>query len=215
MKKIFSILAVMVLSTAFLACDFGSDDEDTTTPGDDTYTAEEDEYTTDDTYVGTENVWELVMIVDAAENTAGGECNAGNPGADIDAVELYRDGLLYGTASSVELLEQTHTTPCDDNDKDDPEEMLGESDGQAGDGVFQGYFSLNGRSAYLLMDEAMEDGDSLVIYEMYNATNPTATIEDYQVYLGYYNEDDDMAFNDQAFSNWNTGTVEGIIDGLW
>ena len=155
------------------------------------------------------------MIVDAAENTAGGECNAGNPGADIDAVELYRDGLLYGTASSVELLEQTHTTPCDDNDKDDPEEMLGESDGQAGDGVFQGYFSLNGRSAYLLMDEAMEDGDSLVIYEMYNATNPTATIEDYQVYLGYYNEDDDMAFNDQAFSNWNTGTVEGIIDGLW
>ena len=38
MKKIFSILAVMVLSTAFLACDFGSDDEDTTTPGDDTYT---------------------------------------------------------------------------------------------------------------------------------------------------------------------------------
>ncbi len=93
--------------------------------------------------------------------------------------------------------------------------MLGQSDGQAGDGVFEGYFSLDGRSAYLLMSEIMENGDELVIYEMFNADNPDATIEDYQVYLGYYTDDGDMAFTDEAFSDWNTGTVTGTIDGLW
>ncbi len=214
MKKFLSIFAVMILGSAFLACDFGSDDEDGTTVEEDTYT-EEDEYTEEDTTGGGyENDWELVMIIDSPDNTVD-TCNAGNPGADIDAVELYRDGDLYGWVNSVEALEQTNDTPCDENDKDDPEEMLGQADGQAGDGVFEGYFSLDGRSAYLLMSEIMENGDELVIYEMFNAENPDATIEDYQVYLGYYTDEGDMAFTDEAFSDWNTGTVTGTIDGLW
>ncbi len=86
MKKLLSIFGILILSTAFLACDFGSDDEDSTTePGDDTYTAG-DEYTDDDSYTsGYENDWELVMIIDSPDNTVD-TCNAGNPGADIDAV---------------------------------------------------------------------------------------------------------------------------------
>ena len=216
MKKLLSIFGILILSTAFLACDFGSDDEDSTTEGgDDTYT-EGDEYTEDDTYTdGYENDWELVMIIDAEENTSGGVCNAGNPGADIDAVEVYRDGMLNATAISVEALEQTFQTPCPNNDKDDPDEMLGQQDGVAEDGVYEGYFSLDGRSAYLLMSDIMENGDSIVIYEMRDATNPEATIEDYQVYLGYYTDDGEMAWTNEAVSDWATGVSEEIINGLW
>ena len=72
-----------------------------------------------------------------------------------------------------------------------------------------------GGTAYLLMSEIIENGDELVIYEMFNADNPDATIEDYQVYLGYYTNDGDMAFTDEAFSDWNTGVVVGTVDGLW
>jgi len=219
MKKFLSILAVMILGSAFMACDFGSDDDDTTTPEADSY-IEADEYTDDDAGGGIENHWELVMIIDSPDNTVD-TCNAGNPGADIDAVELYRDGDVYGWANSVEALDTDiwgGAWPCDnaDNDKDDPDEMLGQADGTASsDEGFSGYFSLNGRTAYLLMSDIMENGDELVIYEMFNAENPDATIEDYQVYLGYYTNDGDMAFTDDAFTDWNTGTVTGTVDGLW
>ena len=220
MKKFLSIFSVLFLGLAFAACDFGSDDEgDGGTIEDDVY-VDEDETGEDDTTVVDENDWELVMIVDSPDNTAD-TCNAGNPGADIDAVELYSDGDLYGWVTSVELVENDIWVagwPCDndDNDKDDPEEMLGQADGTANaDDGFAGYFSLNGRTVSLLMSEIMTDGDELVIYEMFNADNLDATIEDYQVYLGYYTDEGDMAFNDEAFSNWNTGTVTGTIDGLW
>ena len=188
--------------------------------GNDTYTVG-DEYTEDDgTTGGYENDWELVLIVDSPDNTVD-TCNAGNPGADIDAVEIYRDGDLWGWGISVEALDNDiwgGNWLCDnaDNDKDDPEEVLGQADGTANsDDGFSGYFSLNGRTVYLLMSEILENGDELVIYEMFNADNPDATIEDYKVYLGYYTDDGDMAFNDEAFSDWNTGTVAGTIDGLW
>ena len=219
MKKFLSIFAVMILGTAFMACDFGGDDDDSTGGEPDTYYGD-DEYTEDDTTGGGyENDWELVLIIDSPDNTAD-TCNAGNPGADIDAVEVYRDGELHGTANSVEAMDNDiwdAAWPCDndDNDKDDPDEMLGQADGLASaDDGFSGYFSLNGRSAYLAMSDIMENGDELVIYEMFNAENPEATIEDYQVYLGYYTGDD-MAFTDDAFADWNTGTVTGTITGLW
>jgi len=215
MKKFLSIFAVLILGTAFLACDFGSDDGDTTAGEDDTYTAG-DFVAEDDTYTaGLEEDWELVMIIDAEENTAD-TCNAGNPGADIDAVEIYRDGTLYGWVNSVEAVSQAFVTPCDDNDKDDPEEMVGPSDGVANsDDGFSGYFSLNGYDVVLLMSELMENGDELVVYEMYNADNPAATIEDYQIFLGYYTDTGDMAFTQDAITDWNTGLVTVTIDGLW
>jgi len=65
------------------------------------------------------------------------------------------------------------------------------------------------------MSEIMYNGDELVIYEMFNADNPDATIEDYQVYLGFYNDDGDMAWTDEAVADWNTGIVTLTIDGLW
>ena len=173
-----------------------------------------------DSYTGPyENDWELVMIMDYPGNTAY-TCNKGSPGADIDAVELYRQGDLYGLAISVEAMEADNwgiDWPCDniDNDMDDPDEMLGQADGTAGDGQFSGYFSLNGRTVYLLMSEILENDDELVIYEMFNAENPDEIIEDYQVYLGYFTNDGDMAFTDEAFSVWKTGTMVGTINGLW
>jgi len=214
MKQFLSIFAVLILGAAFLACDFGSNDEDTTAGEDDTFT--QDLEGEGDTYVaGLENDWELVMIIDAEENTAD-TCNAGNPGADIDAVEIYRDGALFGWVNSVEAVDQAFVTPCDDNDKDDPDEMIGPADGTANsDDGFAGYFSLNGRDVVLLMSELMENGDELVVYEMYNADNPDATIEDYQVFLGYYTDEGDMAFTDDAITDWNTGLVTVTIDGLW
>ena len=170
--------------------------------------------------VGYENDWELVMIVDSPDNTLD-TCNAGNPGADIDAVELYRDNNLHGWANSVEAIDADIWSagwPCDndDNDKDDPEEMLGQADGMANpyDG-FEGYFSLNGRTVYLLMSEIVQNGDELVVYEMFNPDNPDAAIEDYKVYLGFYNDDGDMAFTDDGMHDWNTGVVWRTIDGLW
>jgi len=167
-----------------------------------------------------DNDWELVAIVDSPDNTLN-TCNAGNPGADIDAVELYRDGALHGWAHSVEAIDNDMwgadwACDNDENLKDDPDEMLGLADGVANseDG-FEGYFSLNGCTVYLLMSEIMYNGDELVVYEMFNAENPEATIEDYQVYLGFYTDDGDMAFVDDPFFHWNTGLVTGYIDGLW
>ncbi|MFH1532262.1 MAG: hypothetical protein ABIK09_16170 [Pseudomonadota bacterium] len=221
MKKFLSIFAVMILGSAFMACDFGSSDDDTTTPDDDTYT-EGDEYTEDDSGGGGyENVWDIVYIKDSPDNVYQKGCFAGNPGADIDAVEFYRDGDIVGWAESVELLDNAAWDatdwPCpnEDNDKDDPDEMLGTEDGQADDGVYEGYFSLNGRAAYLLMSDVMENGDELVIYEMWSQDTGDVSKETYQVYLGYYAEDGDIAVTPDAFADWNTGMVSGIIDGLW
>ncbi len=216
MKKFLSIFAVMILGTAFMACDFGGDDDDSSGGEPDAGYTEDDTYYEEDTSGGGyENDWELVLIIDAEENTVD-TCNAGNPGADIDAVEIYRDGEIHGWGQSVEAVDHNFATPCDDNDKDDPDEMVGQADGHASsDQGFSGYFSLNGRMAYLLMSEIMENGDELVIYEMFNAENPDATIEDYQVYLGYYTNDGDMTFTDEAFTDWNTGTVLNTITDLW
>ena len=215
MKKFLSILSVLVLGLAFAACDFGSEDDTDAVEEYDSY-VDPDEAGEDDTFVGYENDWELVMIIDAEENTSGGECNAGNPGADIDAVEFFRDGVKEGWVHSVEAVEENFATPCDENDKDDPDEMVGPEDGVANsDDGFSGYFSLNGRKVTLLMSSIMENGDDLVIYEMYNADNPDATIEDYQVFLGYLAEDGEPAWTDDAVSDWATGQVDMVIDGLW
>jgi len=220
MKKFLSIFSILILGLAFAACDFGDDGDDDATVDDyDTY-VDEDETGEADVTAGYEYDWELVMIIDSPDNTVD-TCNAGNPGADIDAVEIYRDGSLEGWVHSVEAMDTDiwgAGWPCDndDNDKDDAAEMEGPANGTANsDDGFAGYFSLNGRTVYLLMSELMYNGDELVIYEMFNADNPDATIEDYQVYLGFYNDDGDMAWTDEAVADWNTGIVTLTINGLW
>jgi len=217
-SPVLSAVLVLFLVTIGAGC-FGNDDE---AGGGDAVSDEggEPDVAEPDVIIVDGGDWELVMIIDSPDNTAD-TCNAGNPGADIDAVEIYRDGLIFGWADSVEAMDTDIwgvDWPCDniDNDKDDPDEMLSQADGVASaEEGFSGYFSLNGRTVYLLMSEIMENGDELVIYEMFDADNPEATVETYRVYLGYYTGEGDMAFVNDAFLEWNTGTVTGTVDGLW
>lgn len=164
--------------------------------------------------------WDLVMIIDAPLEA----CDPDGPGADIDAVELHRDGVLVGWAASVAAVEDVHGPYCVEATASVgvPGETLGEADGHFEDGDHEGIFSLNGATLYLELSEPMENGDTLVVHEL----DPADEAEEdcIQVYLGYVSEDGDMAFTDQAIQDWtkppgwpNSGceTLTIPVDGLW
>jgi len=164
------------------------------------------------------------MITDRA--VPGGFCNPDAPGADIDAVALYRDAFWIGRAAAVAAVDDRFTaggrdTPCQGvaNPNADPEAILGQPDADTGDGA--GVYSLAGGSVFLEMTEQMENGDTLVVYEL----DPEDEVEEdcFQVYIGYYTENGDMAFTDEAPQDWtqprptnsSCGELSMVIDGLW
>ena len=162
--------------------------------------------------------WDLVMIVDRPVDP----CDPDAAGADIDAVELFRDGVLVGWAQFVEAVEVPDEPPCGATASDGvPDDLLGPSDGAFEAGSFEGAYSLRGATVYLLMSEPMENGDTLVVHEL----DPADEAEEdcIQVYLGYVTEDGDMAFMDNAYSGWGPDmnpsngceTLTFKVDGLW
>lgn len=212
MKKIFGILAALALSFSMSACDFGSDDSDVVA-GDDT--AQIDTVPGDDTPVTPEYDWKYVKLVDDPANITEWGCQAGNPGADIDCVEVWsggETGSLVATAKTVLEVTGQSSEACPENDKDDESKVLGAQDGQAGNGTFQGYYSLNGRGLILELDEAMIAGDWLHIVEMHNADTTTG-VEHFSVFVGYMN-DGAYAWGEDAVSDSATGEVWLEVD-VW
>ena len=150
-------------------------------------------------------------------------CDPEAPGADIDAIELYRGEALIGWAESVESVEAVFDTGCVEAGAAGgvPEETLGESDGVFEDGYHEGTWSLNGNTIYLRLSEPMQNGDTLVVYEL---DPEDEEVEDcFQIYLGYDTEDGDMAFTDESVDGWGPRrnpsqgceTLTKVIDGLW
>jgi hypothetical protein len=158
-----------------------------------------------------EIAWELVFIMDSLDNA----CDPDSPGSDIDGVELYHDDERIGTAAVIAAVDLQEPPVCPGNvDQGDPAWALGAPDGTAA-------YSLNGGSLFLEMSTAMDNGDTLVVYEL----DPEDEAEEdcFQLYLGYYTCDGDMAFMDNAYSGWGPDmnpsngceTLTFKVDGLW
>ncbi len=234
MKKLFAILAVFALGTGVLACDFG-EDEDATTYEDDTTVIPEND-TTVKPQEGLCDPGEsaslfFVRIADDLDNaTLDGDCGAGNPGADVDAIVLIRpDGTEY-FAATVEEDADVAGRVCENNDKDDINTVLGQPDGCAkdlgcgcgdhgyptnpdcdcagGDSKWVGYYSLNGGAIIVSFEQGAEllCGDQVAVYEMYNP-EVAGSEETYQVAYG------DDTGNWIGQSDIATGT--GVIDVAW
>jgi hypothetical protein len=155
-------------------------------------------------------IWNLVKITDTT--TKG--CDPMGPGVEVDAVEVVRDGAVVGSALALAGVDHSANAPC--ADQPSPVGLDGEALGPA-DGVAP---SLNGATLYLLMSVPLHDGDNLVIHEL----DPEGEAEEdcFRVYLGYRDDDDEMAFTDEFVHDWgpsdpNRGceTLEMLIEGLW
>jgi hypothetical protein len=205
MKKLLSILAALALGLSFAACDFGENDADAT----ESYDTAEPGETADpvDTTVEPDVRYQYVRIKDDPENITVNDCTS-NPGADIDAIELYRgagtvddltDDHLIATADEVMAIDGENL--CPENHKDDENTILGAADGivDPDAGTYSGYYSLNGREVTVMLsnDEDLTDGDILRVIEMYNPDNPAATVEKYSVLIGFFDADvDDYAWTE-------------------
>lgn len=236
MKKLFAILAVFALGTGVLACDFGEEDDATTYEDDavvdnDIGTPDEDVELTGVCTEGQSAALYFVRIADDLGNaTLSGDCGAGNPGADIDAIVLIRpDGTEYFAATVEEDVDVAGGV-CDQNDKADVNTVLGQPDGCAKDlgcgcgengyptnpdcdcaggaNKWVGYYSLNGGAIIVSFEQGAEllCGDSVAVYEMYNP-DVAGSEETYQVAYG------DDAGNFIGQTDYSTGT--GIIDVSW
>ena len=223
MKKWLALMIVLAFSVA--ACDFGGDDTDEEiTPfettddfevdpdPDATVTeVEEGELPPQQCETGESAGYTKVRILDDPENATLVDCNT-NPGADIDSICVFGpDGTEKGCAATV-LVEEIAPV-CDENHKDDPNEVIGIPNGTAQDGKFEGYYSLNGGAIVVTFDGGAEMlcGDIVHVVEMYNPDLAGST-ENYSV---FYGTDADL-WGDPAYiiqSDETTG--EADIDVLW
>lgn len=134
-----------------------------------------------------------VRVADSLDNvTLTGDCGAGNPGADIDAIVLLRPNGDEFFAETVAEDTDVVGGVCDQNDKDDISTVTGQPDACAkdlgcgcgengypenpdcdcagGDNKWVGYYSLNGGAIIVTFDGDVEllCGDVVTVYEMYN-----------------------------------------------
>ena len=130
--------------------------------------------------------YKWVRIDDYWENATLTDCNT-NPGADIDAVCIYRGEAEIGCAIDVHV---NGDPVCWENAKDDELEVLDIPDAytpwDSPGEPWTGYYSLNGRSIVLSFDADVEFlcGDEVGVFEVHNAEDPGATEEMYQTSIG-------------------------------
>jgi hypothetical protein len=167
--------------------------------------------------VGESAGYKYVMVADSLDNpTLDAECGAGNPGADIDSVCVYRDDAVVGCAKDVTFVPWADAT-CN-NDKDDPTMVLGVPDGVACEGKFENYFSLNGGSIIVSFDAGVEllCGDEVRVTEMPNCKNPEDTLEYMTVSYGAGTDCMEEASTDCQWSieaDWAYG--DDFVDVSW
>ena len=135
------------------------------------------------------------------------KCNT-NPGADIDAVQVFRNGSEIGTAGGNPVY--VEGTVCDTNTANDPKQILGEPDEDNPEDSDNKFVSLNGgHIAVQCFGQGSNDpivfqnGDTIQVYESYISDKPD-TKEGYEVYICT-----DSAGNDCV------GLGEGAGDGTF
>ncbi len=156
-----------------------------------------------------EHVWNIVAIQD---QTA--ECDGDAPGADLDGVELYRDGEEVAAVAALLDSKLWGSRPC-------PLQAPGGASWEAlkaADGVAD---SLNGTTVFLRLDAPMRVGDDLVIYELDGEGDEHEDC--FRVYRGYLTEGGEITLVDDAIDGWKPNmdpydacgltTIE--VDGLW
>jgi len=161
--------------------------------------------------------YKWVLVQDSPDNSTLIECGI-HPGADIDAVCIYRQDELVGCATDV-AYEATDPTPCAENGADNPEEVLGEPDGMAFSNEFAGFFSLNGGWVVLAFDTGIEIlcGDVIEVVGMYNpAADPADPMEMYKTSYGA-GSDCLGGTNCQwsVESDWLAGETQTDVSWVW
>ncbi len=150
--------------------DSGAGDDDTTAAGDDDTTAADD-----DDSLAWEGEYQIVRICGAP----GGD--PGNPGPDVDAIEVRRDTTSIGFADLV----TASNVPSTGNGHPDPEQSVGAPDGE--------YVSVGGTGSYLDLTLALEveqgdlddkliPGDLVSIHEL---DDGSGEMESYPVLVSY------------------------------
>lgn len=195
MKKWWSLLVALLFVFAYSACDFGEGEEDAaggevveeTIGGEVTPQDLTGECTPGDSagyfYVLIKDDWTQNSALDP------NACTAGNPGADIDFVELQNtDGTdTKGYAVVDSFVEGDTNCP---NDKADPTAgTIGEWDAVVGPDEYSGYLSLNGGELIVHFEDNQGSveilcGDIIHIVEVFNEDKPEQTEEYYTVDIG-------------------------------
>ena len=126
-----------------------------------------------------------VLIQDELTDT---EACTTNPGADIDAVQLYRGGEEIATAGGNPIFHSGNV--CETNTASDPSKITGEPDEDNPEDSNNLFLSLNGGYVLFQMFESgstdpvvFQNGDTLQVYEVFNPDNSDKTKEGYQVYI--------------------------------
>ncbi len=219
MKKWLAMMAVLAMAFAFVRCDFGEEDDATEATEDVAETPKDTggNTPTGDCKVGESADYAYVMIEDSSDNPTLVDCNT-NPGADIDSICIYRADSNEGCASEVAYT-PVNPVPCEQNDKDDPEQVLGAPDGIAGNGEFKGYFSLNGGWIIVGFDAGLEIlcGDVIEVIEMHNEEDPDATVEQYRTSLGEGSDclGEGLDCRWSLESDWAVGHDEIDVTWVW
>lgn len=253
MRKWLTMMAVVAMAFAFVRCDFGEDEEACDPECDAGFVCDAGECVAEETpdlcadvecadgekcqaatgdcvadktgpcTKGESNGYKWVRIDDHADNATLTDCKP-NPGADIDAVCVYRDDSEIGCAIDARVQKNADGDPspapvCEENTKDDILEALDIPDAYTPwdqpDEPYTGYYSLNGRSIILSFDAGVEFlcGDEVGVFEVQNP-DKLETLE--KMVISYGVGDD--CFDGTAClwsleSDWAVG--EDYIDVSW
>ena len=194
-KSLFLVLAVALLTNCEGVTGEGGDVvtyKDMTTTKDVTQTAGDAGSSTTD--AGTTAPGYRYIAVRDGVNDSLVDCDNENPGADIDAIGIFTGDSVKGYCQVItyKTAEEMMRAGCDE-EKNPPAENLTAATGAPdvcddeeciiSDGVSERYIWLNGGEIICDLGEGVtiEDGDTIVVYEVYNPSNADKTKEKYFV----------------------------------
>lgn len=126
----------------------------------------------------------FVMVEDWAENESLAECDA-MPGADIDAICIFRSGQEIACADDAVYLPAS-PLPCPDSQYNDIEQLIGPTNGMMTEGIAKGFFSLNGGAvvARFRDDQEITCGDEVYVRELHDLDDLDDPMEKYRIRVG-------------------------------
>jgi hypothetical protein len=169
-----TVLAI-ALGLLFGSCGSGGDDDSIAGDDDSAANADDDTSSADDDDLTWEGEYQIVRIC----GCDGGD--PGNPGPDVDAIEVRRDTTSIGFADLV----TASNVPAAGNGHPDPEQSVGEPDGE--------FVSVGGLGSHLDLtlalaveggdlDDTLIPGDLVSIHEL---DDGSGEMESYRVLVSY------------------------------
>lgn len=125
-----------------------------------------------------------VMVEDWADNESLAECDA-MPGADIDAICIFRSGQEIACAHDAVYLPPS-PLPCSNSEYDDIQQLLGSTDGLMTEGIAMGFFSLNGGAVVVKFhdDQEITCMDEVYVRELHDLDDLDNPMEKYRIRIG-------------------------------